>query len=191
VIFGVFESWAQLIDVLGNWLGALATFLAAYFALHIANHGNIQRLTVNARPMTSIVPGVHGSDADVFLFSATNVGQRPITIKVLALKSRVPTYNAFLIEGMQGSSPIPVTLKDGESASWIYPEILPDGRNWYRQFAEHMKKRNRFVQWLQIRNIRFYVSTSLGADFYAPASPEFQRKVREQLEEARKLQCPN
>jgi len=85
------------------------------------------------------------------------------------------------MEGLAGSSPLPATLNDGETASWLYPEKAKNGKNWYRGFAEHFKEYNRIFQWLLVRNLRFFVVTSLGNEFVAPPSTELREKVRQQL----------
>ena len=184
----VFYSWPQLLDVLGTWLGAIATFIAAYVALRVANQANRPAIRVYAKPMIEVTRGVRGSKRDLFFISATNVSLRPVTIKVLGIKSYFPRYDAILLEGMLGSSPLPVTLKDGDTANWQFPEITPDGKNWYRGFAEHIKDWSSPAQWLLVQNLRFLVATSLGDSFQAPASKEFRQKVRAQILEVRKPQ---
>ncbi len=187
MILGIFESWAQLLEVVGVWLAAIATFAAAYIALRVAAQSSSQFVKVNARPMIEYSRGVGGSQNDVFLVSATNCGMRDVTITHLAVKCRYPRYNAVLMEGLQGSSPIPVTLADGASASWRYPELATNGESWYRGFAFHFKEYNLFQLWFILLGMRFFVITSLGNEFFAPRSKEFRKKVQQQILEVQKI----
>jgi hypothetical protein len=181
VIFGIFDNWAQVLEVLGVWLGATATFVAAYVALNVANRSNVQNVKVIAKPMVDIERGVRGGMIDVFYLSATNIGLRPVTLTHLAVKGSFPRFEGMLSEGLPGGSGIPVTIADGETAAWRYPEAATNGESWYKQFADRIRKRNRFVRWLFVKNLRFFVVTSLGQTFFAPVSKEFQKKVLEQL----------
>ena len=90
------------------------------------------------------------------------------------------------MEGLPGSSSIPVTLGDGETASWRYPEKSTDGQSWYRGFAEHFKKYNSLRNWFLLRDLRIVIVTSLGNEFFSPGSKEFRDKIKEQLLEVRK-----
>ena len=131
--------------------------------------------------MIELTRGVEGAQTDIFSVSATNLGTRPVTIRAIAIKSIFPRYDAVLMEGLPGSDPIPVTLMDGESAHWRYPEVRDDGKNWYRGFAEHFQKYNAVSRWLLLRNLRFFVATSLGNDFFAPRSSGLRSKIKTQL----------
>lgn len=186
MILGIFENWAQFLEVVGVWLAAIATFAAAYVALRVASQSSAQFVTVVARPMLEATRGVAGSINKVFFISATNRGMRPVTITSIGISCKYPSYNAILLEGMSGSSRIPVTLGDGESAGWRYPETRENGESWYKGLAEHFKDFNDLQVWLALRRLRFSVFTSLGNEFFAPRSKEFRKKLWEEIVEVRK-----
>lgn len=178
MIWGIFESWAQVIEVAGVWLAAFATLVAAYVALHIANRSNRQTLKLNARPMLEITVGA-GAPKPIFHVSATNLSLRPATITHLGAQSAFK-YNSFIVvTGTPGSSPIPTTLHDGETAHWRFPETLPNGGSWYGDFALRMSKLTKLRRWLSLKTFRFLVVTSHGNTFYATPSAEFRKKVRD------------
>jgi hypothetical protein len=180
VILKVFESWAQALEVLGVWLGAVATFSAVLVALYIANRDTRQRLKITARPMLEVSVG-DGRPKPIFHISATNLGNRPITITHLGAQGfrKMPTY--ILTVGMPDSWPIPTTLNDGQIAHWRFPEITPNDESWYRAFALDLSKMNPVKRWLSLRTFRFLIVTSLGKTFFSKPSLEFRKKVLEQI----------
>lgn len=180
MIWGVFENWAQALEVFGVWFAAIATLLAVYVALHIANRSTRQILKVTARPMLEVSMG-GGVPKPIFHISATNLGNRPATITHLGAQAFLNSSSFIVTTGMPGSSPIPTTLNDGDTAHWRFPETTPKDENWYRDFASHFKKESRFKQWLSVRTFRFLVVTSLGNTFFSKPSGEFRKKVLEQM----------
>ncbi len=180
MIWGVFENWAQALEVLGVWLAAIATILAVFVALHIANRSTRQILSVKARPMLELTSGDSVSKP-IFHISATNWGNRPATITHLGAQAFRKSSSFFVKTGMRDSSPIPTTLNDGDAAHWIFPEESADGENWYRSFARHFAKKNQVQRWIALRTFRFLVVTSLGNTFYSKPSAEFRKKVIEQM----------
>jgi len=185
VIFGIFESPAQFLEVVGVWLAATATFAAAVVALRVANRANAQYVKVLARPMVEVERGSSDPFTHIFCVSATNLGIRPVTIRSIAIKSHWPRYSAVIMEGQTGSSPLPLTLTDGEAGTWTYAELSVDGKSWYRGFAEHFKQYNFITQWVLVHNLRFFVVTTLGKEFSAPPSSGLRKKIREQITEIR------
>jgi hypothetical protein len=119
VIWGVFESWAQALEVLGVWFAAIATLLAVYVALHIANRSTRQTLKVTTRPMLEVSMG-GGVPKPIFHISATNLGNRPATITHLGAQAILKSSSFVVIAGMPGSSTMPTTLNDGETAHWRF-----------------------------------------------------------------------
>ena len=72
VFFGVFDDWAEFLEVLGIWLAALATFTASAVALIVANRSVEQKLAVSAQPMTAVYRDLMGSrNEPVFSITAT------------------------------------------------------------------------------------------------------------------------
>jgi hypothetical protein len=183
VILGVFDDLAQLLEVLGVWLAAFATFGAAFVALRVANKANRQLLKLVARPMLELTRGIPNSTKNIFYVEATNIGMRPVTIRSLGFRCRFPRYDAALMEGLSGSSPIPVTLGDGERAHWRYDETRDDGENWYKGLAAPFMKFGSIRRFLARRNLRVFVVTSLGKEFFAVNSAELRKKLRAQMEQ--------
>ena len=180
MIWGIFENWAQALEVLGVWFAAIATLLAVYVALHIANRSTRQILKVTARPMLEVSMG-RGAPKPIFHISATNLGNRPATITHLGAQAFLKSSSFVVTTGIPESSSIPITLKDGESAHWRFPESKPNEENWYKDFALHFAKGNRAQRWLSLRTFRFLVVTSLGNTFFSKPSGEFRKKVQEQM----------
>ena len=186
MILGIFRDWAQLIEIAGVWLAAFATFAATFAALKVAAQSTAQSVSVFAQPMLALYGNKAIPATPVFSITATNQGMRSVTITHICIQCKYPRYQAILMPGMPGSSGLPVTISDGETANWRFDEILPTGENWYSGIAKHFKDFNALKRWLATRNLRFYVATSLGNDFFAPRSDEFRRKLREQILEERK-----
>ncbi len=183
MILGIFENWAQALEVLGVWLAAGATFLAAYVALHVANRANRQSVKVTAQPMLAVTMG-GGAPKSVFYLSATNMGLRAATITGLGAESALKR-NSFIVTSPLGSSTIPTTLKDGEAAHWLFPELLPNGESWYCDYASRFAGNSWLIRWVDLRTFRFRVVTSLGNTFYSKPSSEFRKKVLEQMDRLR------
>ncbi len=178
---GVFDDWAQALEVLGVWFAAFATLLAVYVALHIANRSTRQTLKVTARPMLEASIG-EGAPKPIFHISATNLGNRPATITHLGARA-IRSFSSFIIvTGTPGSSPIPTTLNDGEVAHWRIPETNIEGESWYRDFALHFAGKSWFRRWLELRTFRFLVVTSLGNTFLSRPSAEFRQRVLDQMD---------
>ena len=180
MIWGIFENWAQILALLGVWLTVIATLLAAYVALHIANRSNRQTLKVTALPMLKITIG-GGGPKPIFHVSTTNLGYRPATIIRLGAQAMLRSSSFVIVTGMPDSSLIPSTLKDGDTAHWRFPELTHSGENWYQDFAHHFAKENPLRRWLLLRTFRFYVVTSLGNTFFSKPSDGFRKKVLEQM----------
>ena len=176
MIFGVFDSWAQVLEVSGVWLAALATLLASYVALNIANRANRQSIKVTARPMLEVSMG-GGLPKPIFHVSATNLGRRPTTIVQLGARSAFGSSSFILTTGMPGSSPVPTTLNDGETAHWRFPEDRPDGESWYNDFASYFTTQHWTRRWISLATFRFLIVTSLGKTFSSKPSSEFRRKI--------------
>jgi hypothetical protein len=180
VILGFFENWAQALEVLGVWFGAVATLMAVIVALHIASRETRQKLKVTARPMLEITVG-GGSPKPIFHVSATNLGNRPITITHLGAQGFRGNPSYILTVGMPDSWPIPTTLNDGQIAHWRFPETTSSGENWYRAFARDFSRMGSLRRWLTLRTFRFLVVTSLGKTFFSQPSSELRKKVQDQI----------
>ena len=78
-----FDQWVQVATAAGGWLAAAGTFFVACVALWLARRGEKMRLAVSAIRAVSF-EGMGGNVTDCFLLSATNIGQRTVTIKAWA-----------------------------------------------------------------------------------------------------------
>ena len=181
MILGIFESWAQFLEVLGVWVAALATFLATYTALRLANKENKQAISVIARPMTQVLGMNPKEKTHLFQVQATNIGNRPVTIHTVGFSSPVAGGNVVLPMALAGSSSLPVLLSHGEMAQWNYPIEMQNGKNWYNNFSDAIKDKSSLIQWLFLRTCKFYVATSLRNVFTCRPSPKFAEAVKERL----------
>ena len=78
-----FDQWIQVASAAGGWLAAAGTIAAAWVALHLARRG--EKVRLNARAfIAKRFEGTGGDIRDSFLVTATNVGQRAVTISCWA-----------------------------------------------------------------------------------------------------------
>lgn len=79
-----FDQWVQVAAAAGGWLAAAGTIFAACVAIMLARRGEKVQLNAKADRAVSF-EGVGGNVTDCFVLSATNIGQRTVTIKGWAL----------------------------------------------------------------------------------------------------------
>ena len=118
-----FDQWVQLATATGGWLAAGGTIAAAWVALYLARRGEKVRLKVSAIRAVSF-EGMGGNVRRIFLLSATNIGQRTVTITGWAwcigkgkrkrtLLSKRPMQPSMIAHG--ATSMIEVDVQDHDS----------------------------------------------------------------------------
>lgn len=168
-----------MLDVVGNWLAAVATLAATIVALRVSTRDTRQQLRVVASQVVLVHYPDNGAREKRFSVTATNVGHRAVTTAGVGLRCRWPHLNAVIPLALPGSAPMNGTIVDGQSASWFYSLTLEDGTSFYSQFSNLLAKEQWFRRTLIMARAKWYVETSLGNVFFAPRDRQFWNFVRE------------
>jgi hypothetical protein len=192
------ETW-QYINAVPSWLSAIGTVGAVYVALRLARKDNRIALDVSAgiyvvgrvaRPggryaflrVGVKIDGVQEAPRIVRV-GITNIGRRTATVNLLFLR---PLPWGTLLFGLTPSPPnsqdprdfstldFPVTLHDGESADYCWPQ-LEFVRMQTAQFRAEFKG---FRGAIKLHLARMCVMTSTGDEFRCKPQKELRELIR-------------
>lgn len=108
----------DLANIVGTWVGAIATAFAAGLALwfqHKADNSNIEH--INATFST----GIMAPDIKVFTLNIVSIGQKPVKIQSIIFQMSNIKLDLW-VRPLPGSSPIPFTLQFySDDATYIMP----------------------------------------------------------------------
>ena len=175
-----FDQWVQIAAAAGGWLAAAGTIAAVWVALHLARRGEKVRLKVKAFRAVSY-EGMGGNVTECIALSATNLGQRPVTIKGWAWCVGKGKRQRSLWSKRPMS---PGTIAYGETATVDID--LQSHDNW-RQIAEGLVKQ---CEAKSLDNLRLEVYPTVGSvvrvvpdqgalDFLGPYFEEEKRALCE------------
>ena len=173
-------TWWNLLELLGVWVAAGATFFAARTALRIANREHQVSLVVSAEPSKIFQEGKLVED--VLAIKVTNVGRRPATITSLYWTlSRLTKHHLWQNTTDIRSVSLPKRLGDGDMANFVISIDQPYG-NWYESFSKGIF-RDHWIgrRFLDLRCLSLHVSTSTGETFSKPASKALKSELRKLL----------
>jgi len=161
---------------IGTWLAGIATFLAVWVSLYLANRISVPRAQVSIGHRIIVESGVASPHKEFVLFHIVNSGDRTLRVtqigwKVGLLKKRfaIQLYDASL------SSALPIELTHGQEAKWFVPL---DAREepWLIHFSKKMLMPNFHTSCLTLKG---QVFTSLGHVFEAKPEHNLISKLKE------------
>lgn len=148
-------EWGTVAD----WVSGIGSLSASIVAIYLARSSQRIRLTHSFRPATLFY--ADGRRDPIFSISAANVSTRPTTITNISFSAGRGNkrINAVIqLQGLPRSSSIPVTLADGQSASWNIPEQFE--HEWLNKISTGMASKG--LQPKDLSNFSFVIHTSNG-----------------------------
>ncbi|WP_186072257.1 hypothetical protein [Burkholderia gladioli] len=182
------EHW-DFINSFANWISAFGTVSAVVVSLWLALRPERIAVSVSAKVLVVVIPGVQAPPARYIAITAVNRGKRVAKVTGIGWaygSKRGKKRRTFLqLPGDQQdgmSSPIPVLLDDGQEAKWMYPKEV-----WLQQidklYSEDWKKTvNSFV---------VEVSTSVGQTFRAPIDQSLKDAMTEAMHDFERRSVPS
>lgn len=123
-------NWGSVAD----WAAAAGSLFASVTALWLAKESTRVRIKGHFGIRVTVGNGEIGPE--LAWLSVTNTGTRPVKITTIAIRTGVPFNRRHAIVPTWESpfsSQLPVTLNDGESASWAI--VLKDNNKWIRDLC--------------------------------------------------------
>lgn len=148
-------EWGTVAD----WVSGIGSLSASVVAIYLARFSHRIRLTHSFTPAALFYPD--GRRDPIFSISATNVSTRPTTITNISFNAGRgdKAINAVIqLQGLPGSSSMPATLADGQSASWNIPEKFE--HEWLNKISAGMA--NKGLEPKDLSNFSFVIHTSNG-----------------------------
>lgn len=157
------ETW-RFVNTFAPWLSAVGTLAAVITSLYLSRRGDRIRLKLSMGIRIVVVQG-GGSDhgTELIWLNITNIGRRSATITTLHWRP-VPWRKSGLIwiaPQNDYSSPLPITLNDGQSAN--YASVTDEFRKSFSERAQELF--TGMVGAIRLRLLRIYVYTSTGKMF--------------------------
>lgn len=167
-----------------TWVSGIATLLTAALAVYLARRPERIRLRVSAGFYFLFGAGGPGERSEILSVTATNVGLRKTTVKQISIRaglfSRGPwRVRLALIPNWVGaySSPLPIALGDGDSASWNMD--MEPGRPFVKRLIEDGFVKSKIDVW----TFRFGIHTAHGGNLYVKPSADFLRALSGALDQ--------
>lgn len=168
-------------EIAGTWVAGLGSVAAVIVALRLATWDQKVHLRVTAN--IGLMLGSPGADPHqrYIWVSVTNIGRRTATLNNICLRcglpwSRspfLPARHAVLLFDPSLSTPTPVTLRDGESASYFVK---------IEQATYHTLLEKPFG--VSSRLMTFFASDALGNQFHVKPSKDLRKHMQESAEKA-------
>ena len=175
IVWPVQVDGFALLELLGVWAAAVATFAASWIALHIAGKQDDVRLEVR------VIAGLTGGDGTEFTpviwVTVTNIARRTATISYVGWRSSrfVKTRTFQIVD--PPNMPLPVKLLDGERWSLVFPVERVGRANFYELLAEKFLSYTTFRRKFEVRRFRFELQCSTGEVFERRPDSEFLKKL--------------
>ena len=171
------ETW-DFINSFAPWLAALGTIAAVVTSLYLARRSDRISLELSLGIRILVVQGGGpGHSTEFVSLTVTNLGRRAGTLIQLFWKIVPWRGGGFIWVAPENavSSPLPITLHDGESANYAEPVAefhvkLAEGA------GEHFAGR---AGWLRLQFVRFKVTTSTGHTFSTRPEKSLRNLLRE------------
>lgn len=165
---------------IANWVSGTGSLVASCVALFIADRG--RRIHIDGYVGKRVLIGGGFPKTDVLSISVTNIGTRAAKITNVGFECGRGKEKRFAIVTVGipnakcpwlASSPLPISLEDGETANWQI--LLTAQENWIDELVE-----KKFVKkWIDVETLRFTIHTSQGhVKYLRPELP-----LRSQLHE--------
>jgi hypothetical protein len=150
------DQQIQLWNAIGTWVAGLATVVAVVVSLWFATRRDRVKLNVVAG-VRLVIAGDGSPPREFVSISATNLGERPVTISIIGWRIGTGKKRKFCVQtlGDRESHDYPKRLDHGEAANFL----VFTGRGWPNEFI------NKFIQSNDERLLRTLVAqvhTSVG-----------------------------
>jgi hypothetical protein len=167
----------NLFNALGAWVAAIGTISVVIVALYLARLDRIIRVRLSAGHRLVGTGPVVSKYQDHCSIKAVNMGSRKVTItgvgwRVGFVKKRI--YEQILSMPPYPST-MPITLADGEEATWLIPfDSMDEHPNWIDTFPREVlgKYPN-----LASKSLRIFVYKSVGK----PIIANIEKPLRDRL----------
>lgn len=167
----------NLFNAFGAWVAAIGTISAVIVALYLARLDRIIRVRL------SVGHRLVGTGPDITKYQdhcsikAVNMGARKVTITGVGW--RVGFFRKRIYEQILSMPPypstMPITLADGEEATWFIPfRAMDEHPNWIDTFPREVLGKHPF--WAS-KSIRIFAYTSVGKPIVAAV----EKPLRERL----------
>lgn len=173
------DPW-KLAELAGVWAAAFAAVYAARTALWIAKRQDQIQLKVSAAD--GLVLGGGEPEEDVVLINVTNLGRRPASLHSIGWKmSRFVKTRLYQNVDDPRNPKLPITLQDGNTATFVIPVERQDQENWYNMLAQRFMRFGRLRRKFEIRQFKFCAYCTTGEIFCVTPSSNFQKRLREAI----------
>ncbi len=169
----------QILSVLGVWVGGLGSLSAAVVALWLSRHS--EKVKLKSHVGIRVLVGGGGPKEELLDISATNVGNRPVTISGVGWRAKIgrsPRY-AVQIFGNPLSDTCPKTLHYGDTGSF---KVFFSDSDWLKDFAVGFLKD---ASEKEVKTLRAQIYTSVGQTRdVVPEQRVFERLMKAREEAA-------
>lgn len=168
------STW-EFINTFGDWFSALGALAAVITSLYLARRGDQVVLKVSFGIRILATPGDPNTIEYVWM-SITNIGRRDATIDGVLFKPLPWTKRMlfWMIPLSPLSSPMPVTIRDGQKATYCMPtEQFREG--WESLAKEYFSG---LSGWVRVALLRVLVTTTSGHAFKARPDRHFRVELR-------------
>ena len=147
----------HLLGATGAWISGIGSILAVVVALHLAK--KVERVELQAYVGIRSTVQIHGGNSEEQLhLSITNLGERPVTIKLInwSIGKRKSRKIMLYMTSARSPSNVPITLNYGETGDFLIS--FSEQPDWIREFA------TKFVRDASKRNLdslRLQIQTSV------------------------------
>lgn len=183
VIWGMSKDKWEVIGTLANWLAAIGTLSAVFLSLHLARSGATPKAKLTAAVTTIFELGAV-IENDFVTIQLVNTGDREIRITSIGWQYGSKKRRRYFVQlfDRNESSPMPIKLAHGDSASWRFPITGED--NWYRRFSSHFEER-----WREdLLSLRCVAISSVGHEFMCRPDLKILSSIENELIKAHGVQ---
>lgn len=167
----------NLFNALGAWVAAIGTISAVIVALYLARRDKMIRVRLSAgHRLTG-----HGYDirtySDCCSIRVVNLSSRKVTITGIGWRTGFFKKKIFeqVLSTPSYPSPLPITLADGDEATWHIPFVSTDQfPNWIDTFPRNVLGENpHYVS----KSLKVFVYTSIGKPIIASVEKPLRDKL--------------
>lgn len=168
------ENW-KFINTFAPWLSAIGTFSAVIVSLYLAKLEKPLRLKIQAETRTII----DSNNEEYLMIEVINIGSRKANITGLGWTLGIFVKKSFIQIVKEDyrdlySSPLPISLMDGEEARWLVP--LKE-KKWLINFSTEL---GFFPRW-SLYWMRLEVFTSNGGKFTTKIGKGLKQALLEEI----------
>lgn len=167
----------NLFNAFGAWIAAIGTISAVIVALYLARLDRIIRVRLSAGHRLVGTGSDMSKYQDHCSIKAVNMGSRKVTITGVGW--RVGFFKKRIYEQILSMPPypstMPITLADGEEATWFLPfNSMDEHPNWIDTFPQEVL--GKYPYWTS-KSLRIFVYKSVGK----PIIAHIEKPLRDRL----------